>query len=171
MLHLRFGEPGDALDLLGRPLLDLAPDILQPVDALAEELLVLPPVFEDVPEHPIDRRNVRARTHPHVFRRVGRGACHPGIDDDHVGPVELLALQDMLQRHRMRLGGIAAHDYDGFAITDVVVTVRHRPVAPRIGYAGDSGGMTDARLMVGVVGSPERRKLPIEIGGFVGEFG
>src|SRR4029453_12411771 len=33
------------------------------------------------------------------------------------------------------------------------------------------GGMTDARLMIGIVGSPERGELAVEIGGFIGEFG
>ena len=94
-----------------------------------------------------------------------------GIDDDHVGAVELLAFQNVLQRHRVRLGRIAAHDHDGLGIANVVVAVGHRAVAPGIGYAGDGGGMTDARLMIGIVGPPERGELAVEVGGFVGEFG
>ncbi len=171
VLDLRFGQAGDALDLVGRPLRDLLADLVHPVDALADEFLVLPAVLEDVPEHPVDRRNVRAGAHPHIFGRVRRRARHPRIDDDHVGAVELLALENVLQRHRMRLGGIAAHDHDGPGVADIVVAVGHRAVAPGIGHAGDGGGMTDARLMVGIVGSPERGELAVEIGGFVGELG
>ena len=112
-----------------------------------------------------------AGTHADIFGRVRRGPRHPRIDDDHVGAVEFLALENVLQRNRMRLGRIAAHDQDGLGIANVVVAVGHRAVAPGIGDAGDGGGMTDARLMIGIVGSPEGGELAVEIGGFVGELG
>src|SRR5437870_10143490 len=56
-------------------------------------------------------------------------------------------------------------------VADIVVAVGHRAVAPGVGHAGDRGRMADARLMVDVVGSPERPELAIEIGRFIGEFG
>ena len=99
------------------------------------------------------------------------GPRHPRIDDDHVGAVEFLAFENVLQRNRMRLGRIAAHDQNGLGIANVVVAVGHRAIAPGIGYAGDRGGMADTRLMIGIVGSPEGRELAVEIGGFVGELG
>ena len=67
--------------------------------------------------------------------------------------------------------GIAAHDHDGLGVADVVVGVGHRAVAPGVGDAGDGGGMTDARLVVGIVGSPEGGELAVEVGGLVGELG
>src|SRR5271167_1371552 len=72
---------------------------------------------------------------------------------------------------RMRFGRVAAHDHDGFSVADVVVAIGHRAVAPSIGYARDGGGMTNARLMIGIVGSPEGSEFAVEIGGFVGELG
>ena len=129
------------------------------------------PLLEDVPEHPVDRRDVGAGPHPHVLGRVRGGARHPRIDHDHVGAVELLAFENVLQRHRMRLGRIAAHHHDGPGVADVVVAVGHRAVAPGVGHAGDGGGVTDARLVIGVVGSPEGGELAVEIGGLVGELG
>ena len=39
---------------------------------------------------------------------------------------------------------------------DVVVAVRHRAVAPGVRDTGDRGGVTDTRLVVAVVGPPER---------------
>jgi hypothetical protein len=98
------------------------------------------------------------------------GSRHPWINDDQTGAVELLALQHMLQRHRVRRRRIDAHDDDGPGIADVVVAVGHRAVVPGIGHAGNGGGMADARLMIDVVGTPERGKHAIEIGAFVGEF-
>ncbi len=165
------GRPVTRSTSSGVHFVDLFADLVEAIDALADEFLVLPAVLENVPQHAVDRRNVGAGAHPHIFGRMRRGARHSRIDDDHVGAIELLAFQNMLQRDRMRLGRIAAHDHDGLGVADIVVAVGHRAVAPGIGYAGDGGGMTDARLMIGIIGSPERGELAIEIGGLVGEFG
>ena len=85
--------------------------------------------------------------------------------------VELLAFQQMLQRHRMRFRRIAAHDDLRLGIADVVEAVGHRAVAPGIGHAGHRRRMADARLVVLVVGAPERRQLAEQISAFVGELG
>src|SRR4030088_3299591 len=77
----------------------------------------------------------------------------------------------MLKRNRMRLRRISAHQENGLGIANIVVAVRHRAIAPGVGYSGDRGGMTDTRLMIGVVGSPTCAKLAMEMGGFVVEFG
>ncbi len=124
-----------------------------------------------MPEHPVDGRNVGSRAHADIFGRVRRSARHPRIDDYHVGAVELLAFENVLQRNGVRLGGIAAHDHDGSGVADVVVAVGHRAVAPGIGHAGDGGGVTNARLLVRIVRSPEGGQLAVEIGGFVGKLG
>ena len=94
----------------------------------------------------------------------------PRIDDDEVRLVELLAFEHVLQRNRVRFRRIAAHEDHGLGVADVIEAVGHRAVAPGIGYAGDGGRMADARLMVVVVGAPERRNLAEEISAFVGEF-
>ena len=87
------------------------------------------------------------------------GARQARIDDDDVRLVEFSAFDEMLQRHRMGFGRIAAHDDLRLSIANVGVAVGHRAVAPGIGHAGDGGRMADARLMVGVVGAPERAEL------------
>ncbi len=168
---LRLGKPGDAFHLVRRPFLDFLADVLHPIDPLADEFLILPAVLENVPQHAVNRRNVGARAYPDIFGCVRCRARHPRIDDDHVGAVELLAFKDVLQRHRMRLRRIAAHDHDGLGIADVVVAVGHGAVAPGIGDAGDRSGVTNAGLMIGVVGSPERSELAVEVGSLIGEFG
>src|SRR5258706_10758287 len=169
-LDLRFRQAGHALDLGRRPLLGLLADLVHAVDALTDEFFVFPAIVENVPEHPVNGRNVYPRANPNIFGGVRRRAREARIDDDHVGAVELLAFENVLQRYRMRLGRIAAHDHDGLGIADVVVAVGHGAVSPRIGDAGDSGRVADARLMIGVVGSPECGELAVEISGFVGEF-
>ena len=169
-LELRARHAGHALDLLRRPLVDLLADVVHAVDALGDELLVLPAVLEDVPEHAPDHGDVRARADADVLGGVRCRARQPRIDHDHVGAVELLAFEHVLQRHRMRFRRIAAHDDHGLGVADVVVAVRHRAVAPGVGYAGDRGRMADARLVVGIVRAPEGGELAIEIGGLVGEF-
>ena len=170
-LELRLRNPRHPLNLVGRPLLDLLADLVHAVDALADEFLVLPAVLEDVPEHPVEQRDVGAGAHPHIVGCVRRRARHARIDDDHVRAVELLALQHVLQRHRMRLRRIAAHDEHGLGVADVVEAVGHRAIAPGIGQAGDGRGMADARCVVDVVGAPERREFAAKIGFFVGELG
>src|SRR5205814_873970 len=110
------------------------------VDALLDELLVFPAVLEDVPDYPVDHWDVGPRAQPHVFGRMRRGAGHARVDHDHVGALCLLAFQQVLQRHRMRLGGVATHDDHGLGVADVGVAVGHRAVAPGVGYAGDGGG-------------------------------
>jgi hypothetical protein len=71
-------------------------------------------------------------------------ARHARVDDDEVPSVELLAFEQVLQRHRMRLGRIATHDEHGLGVTDVVEAVGHRAVAPGIGQAGDRRRVADA---------------------------
>ena len=171
MLDLRFRQTRDPFHLVGRPLRHLFADFVDAVDALAQEFLVLPAVFENVPKHPVDRGDMRARTHANILGGVRCGPRHPGIDNDHVGAVEFLAFKNMLKRNRMRLRGIATHLQNGLGIANIVVTVGHRAIAPGIGDPGDRGGMADTRLMVRVIGSPEGGELPVEVGSFVGELG
>src|ERR1700732_3414152 len=114
---------------------------------------------------------MRSGAHAHIFGGMRGRACHPPIDHDHVRTIELLAFKNMLKRNRMRLRWIAAHDENGLRIANIVVAVRHRAIAPGIGDPSDRGGMADTRLMIGIVGSPERRELAVEIGGFIGELG
>ncbi len=96
MLHLCLRQTGDALDLVRCPLCHLLTNFIDAVNTLLQEFLVLPAVFENMPKHPVDRGNMGARTHTHIFGCVRSGPRHPGIDDDHVGAVEFLALKNML---------------------------------------------------------------------------
>jgi hypothetical protein len=59
----------------------------------------------------------------------------------------------------MGFGRIAAHDDLGLCVADVRIAIRHRAVAPGIGYAGDRCRMADTGLVIGVVGAPEGAEL------------
>ena len=148
MLDLGLRKAGDTLYLFRIPFRCMLSNLIYAVNALAYKFLVFPAVLENVPQHAVDRGDVGAWAHPHIFGGVGRGPRHPRINHDHVGAVKLLAFQNVLQRDRMRLSRIAAHHQNGLGITDVVVAVRHRTIAPGIGYAGHGRGMTDTRLMI-----------------------
>ena len=169
-LELLARHPGHALNFLGIPLLDFLERVVHAVDTLLDELFVFPSILEHVPEQSPDHRDVGAWAQADVLGRVRGGTGEPRIDHDVIRPVQLLAFEEVLQRHRMRLRGIAAHDDHGLGVADVVVAVGHRAVAPGIGHARDGGRMADTRLVVDVVRSPERRQLAIEIGALVGEF-
>ena len=168
--ELRARNAAHPFNLLGRPFFDFFAHVVESIDALLDEFLVLPPVLEDMPHHPVEHRNVGAGPQPHIFGRVGGSAREARIDDHEVRPVELLALEQMLGRDRMRLGGITAPDVQRLRVANVVEAVGHRAVAPGIGDAGDRGRVTDSRLMIGVVGAPERSKLAEQIGALVGHF-
>ncbi len=165
--ELSAGKTGHAFGFFRRPLGDLLADLIHAVDALRDEFLVLPAILKDMPEDAVDSRDVRSRAHADIFRRVRGRARQAGIDDNEVRPLQLLAFEQVLQRHRMRLGRIAAHDHERLGIADVVVAVGHRAVAPGIGYAGDRRRMANTRLVIGIVGSPIGRELAIEIRTFV----
>src|SRR5262245_3797621 len=160
-----------ALNFFGRPLLDFLANIVHAIDALFDELLIFPTTLEDVPEHAPKNGDVGARAQAHVLRRMGRGARQTRIGDNEVRPVELLALEQMLQRDRMRLGRIAAQEKQRFAVANIRIAVCHGAVAPGVGYAGDRGRMTNARLVVRIVRSPEGREFAIEICRLVRELG
>ena len=65
------GNAGHPFGLFGIPLFDFRPDLVQPPDALTDELLVFPAVLENMPENAPDQGNVGARPHLHEF--VGMG--------------------------------------------------------------------------------------------------
>ena len=159
LVNAGFGNARDFLDLVRRPLGQaLLADLVHAVDAVVDVLLVLPAVLEDVMQHPEQEGDVAARADADVLVGLRRGAREPRVDDDHPA-AGLLGMQHVQQRHRMRLGGVAADVHRALAVLHVVVRVGHRAVAPGIGYAGDRRRMADARLMIAVVGAPERHEL------------
>ena len=170
-LHLRPRYAGDPLGLFRRPLFHFGPDLVHPVNALADELLVLPAVLEDVPENAPDDRDIGARTEAHILVGVRRRPREARITDDESGVIALLRLQDVLHRDRVGLGGVGANHEDGARVVHVVEVVGHRAVAPGVGHAGNRRRVTDARLMIAVVGAPEGIELAEQIGLFVAMLG
>jgi hypothetical protein len=169
-LYLLARNARDALDFFRRPLGDFGADLVHAVDALRDELLVLPTIVEDVVQHAPDHRDVGAAAEANIFGGMRGRAGEARVEDEHVGAVDLLAGQDVLQRHRVRFGGIRSHEDDGLRVSDIIVGIRHRAVAPGIGDAGDGGRMADAGLVVHGIGAPERPEFAEQISAFIGEF-
>jgi hypothetical protein len=115
--------------------------------------------------------DVRARAEADKLCGVRGGSCEARVADDERRIVLLLGLEQVLQRHRMRLGRIAADEEHRLRLHDVVVGVRHGAVAPRVRDARDGRGVADARLVVAVVGAPEGVELAEQVGLLVGELG
>ncbi len=157
-------------DLFRCPFGDFGADLVHAVDALLDELLVLPAVVEDVVQHAPDDRDVGTAAEPDIFGGVGRRAGETRVEHEHVGAVDLLAGQDVLQRYRMRFRGIRPHEDDGLRVSHVVVGIGHRAVAPGIGDAGDGGGMADTGLVIDRIGAPERREFAEQVAALIGEF-
>src|SRR5262249_4927309 len=145
-LELRARNAGDFFYLLRGPFFHFLAGVFKTVDALADELLVLPAILDDVVHDPVEHRNIGARPQTDIFSRVRSSACHPRIDDDDVRLFHLSTLDQVLQRYWMGFGRVAAHDDLGLRIADVGVAVGHRAVAPGIGHTGDGCRMADTRL-------------------------
>ena len=169
-IHLVLRYPGDALDLVRRPLGDLGHDLFHAVDALADVLLVFPAILEDVVHHAPDDRYVGARADAQEVVGMRSGAGETRVDHDHRCIVFLLGLEDVLQRYRVRLGRVGTNQQDRARLVDVVVAVGHCTVAPGVGNTRDRGRVTDARLVVDVVGAPHRGELAVQVGLLVVEF-
>jgi hypothetical protein len=95
----------------------------------------------------------------------------PRVTDDQRSVVLLLRLEDVLNRDRVRLRGIAPDQEHGARFLDVVEAVRHRAVAPGVRYTRDRGRVTDPRLVVAVVAAPEGVELAEQIRLLVVELG
>ena len=72
-------------------------------------------------------------------------------------------MQHVQHRHRVRFGRVAADVHRALGVLHVVVRVRHRAVAPRVGYAGDRRRVADPRLVIAVVRAPERHELAHQV--------
>ena len=70
----------------------------------------------------------------------------------------------------MGFGRIGTDNENRFGIMNIVVGIGHCPVAPGVCNTGNCGRMTDPRLMIDVVGAPERGKLAKQISLFIAEF-
>jgi hypothetical protein len=165
------GHARDVLDLLGRPVLHFLADEIHPPHALADVFLVLPAVLEDVPQQAPNQGDVRAGAEADILSGMRGGSREARVADDERRVVLLLGLEQVLQRYGMRLGGVAADEEHRLRLHDVVVGVRHGAVAPRVRDARDRGGVADARLVVDVVGAPERREFAEQIRLLVGVLG
>ena len=168
-LDIRLRYAGHLLDLIGGPVGDLFADLVHTPDTLADKLLVLPAILEDMPEHAPDDGHVGARTYAHVMIGVGRGAREAWIEHDQLGPA-IFGIEDMLQRNGVRLGGIATADQDRLGVADVVHGVGHRTITPCVRHTGNRGRMADTRLVVPVIAAPHCVELAEQIGLFVAVF-
>jgi len=77
----------------------------------------------------------------------------------------------MLQGDRVRFRRVGADQQDRLGEVDIVIGIGHRAVTPGIGYPGDRGRMTDARLVIDIVGAPHGRELAEQVSLFVAVLG
>ena len=106
-LQLRARHAGYTLGLFRGPSSDLGQNILHPVNALTDEFLVFPAVFEDVPHDTPDQGHVGARAEAHIFVGMRCRAREARVTDDQRCVVLLLRLQQVKQRNRVCLGRVA----------------------------------------------------------------
>jgi hypothetical protein len=160
--HFSFGNAGNVLDLVRRPLHHLFLDLVDAMHASLQIFLVFPAVLEDVIKHAPDEGNVGTGTNSRVDVGLGRRARKARIDDRHLAAV-FLGVQHVQHRHRMRFGGIGADVQSRLGKLHVVVGVGHRTITPGIGDTGDRGRVADAGLVVHVVGTEEGHELAQQV--------
>ena len=170
-LHLRTGNAGHPFGFFRCPLLDLGLDLFQPVNALADEFLVFPSVLEDMPEDAPDQRDIGAGAEADEFVGMGRRPGEARVADDEGGVVLLFRLQDVLHGDRVGFRRVGADEEDGARLLDIVEVVGHGAVAPGVGHAGNCRRVTDASLVVTVVGAPEGVEFTEQVGLFIAELG
>ena len=163
-------DAGDVFDLFRGPFLHFLADVVHGINPFGDVILVFPSVLEDVPEQPVDERDVGAGPDPGVDVGMGGRAGEARVHDDHDG-ARLLGAQDVLHGHGVGLGRIAAEEQHGLAVPHVVVGIGHGAVAPGVGHAVHGGGVADARLVVHVVGAPEGGEFPLQVGPLVARLG
>ena len=111
-MHQTIGNARDPFGFLWGPLRDFGTDFIHTVNTLADELLVLPTILEDVPENTPNQSHVRTWTETDELICVRCSTREAWIADDQGGVILLLGLQNVLQRDRVRLGRITADEED-----------------------------------------------------------
>ena len=161
--HLVFLDAASLFDLVGGPLgQHFLTHLVHAIDTVVDVFFVFPAVFEDVVQQTKQERNVGAGTNAHVFVRLGGGAGEARVHHDHLA-AGFLGMQHVQHAHRVGLGRVGANVQGDLAVLHVVVRVGHGAVAPGVGNAGHRGGVTDAGLVVAVVGAPEAHKLAQQV--------
>ena len=160
--HLIVGNAGHLLNEIRCPFRGFLAHLVHAVHAIGDVRLVLPAVVEDRSDDAPDQRNVRAGPDADVVMRLCGGAREARIDDDHARAL-FLRMQDHLHRHGMCLGRVGAEEHHRLRVEHVVERVRHRAIAERVGNARDGRRMTDARLVIAVVGAPQRHELAQQV--------
>ena len=152
------GNARDTLDLFQRPFLNFVTDLIHAPDTGVDVVFIFPASGENLAHKTQHKADIGAGADADIFVGVGRGAGKARIDDDHFAAI-FLACQHMQHRHRVRLGGVAADDQDGFGVADVIECIRHRAVAIGVRHPGHGGRMANARLVIDVVGAPKGSEL------------
>ena len=156
---------------VGRPFGNLFLDVIHSPDTLVDKFLVLPTILEDMPHHAPGNRHVcpGANLEVEVSMRSGTGKAR--IDHNERRVIALFSAHQVDEGNRMSLRRIAANNQHRLAVVYVVVRVGHRTVAPGIGHAGYRGGVTNSRLVVTVVRTPQGVELTEQVRLLVIEFG
>ena len=111
--QLRTRHAGDIFHFLRVPFRHFGANLVHAPNALANEFLVFPAIFENVPQNAPNQSHICARTEPDIFISMRSGPGEPRVADDQGRVVLLLRPQHMQQGNRVRLGRVAADDEDG----------------------------------------------------------
>ena len=169
--QLCLGHTCHTFNLVRCPVGHLFADLVHAPDTGANEFLILPTVVKDMVQNTPHQRHVRTGPEAHEFVRMGRRAGKARVADDQRRVVLFLGFQQVLKRHGVRLGGVAADDEDRLGVVDVVIAVGHGAVAPCVRNTRNGRRVADTRLVIDVVGAPIGRELAEQVCLFVRMLG
>ena len=137
-LQLGSRSTGDALCFFRRPFGNFLLDVTHAPHTSADKLFVFPAIFKDVVQNTPYQSDISPWTESHILISVGGGSRETRIAHYHWRVVLFLGFHNMQQRNRVRFSRITADYEDSFGVVNVVIGIRHRPVAPGIRYPSNS---------------------------------
>ena len=171
LINQLFPDSRNVIGDIRCPVGNLFLDVIHPPNTLVDELLVLPTVLEDMPHHAPDNCHICTGTNLEVEVSMRSRAGETRIYHDERCVVPLLGAHQVNEGNRVSLSRVTANHQHRLAVVYIVVRVGHCTVAPGVSHTGYRGGMTDSRLVVTVVRTPEGVELTEEVRLLVVEFG
>ena len=134
------------------------------LDVLVVDLVV----EQQVVDHPHEEGDIGAGTDRRVHIRHGGTAVEARINHYHLGAVTYLGLDHPFEPHRVRLGGVAAHDQHHVGVLDIDPVVGHGTATEARCQGRYCRPVTQARLTVHTDDAQRTAEVEVENAGFVG---
>ena len=125
---------------------------LEPFGSLIDESRIMPIPLQDHVHHAVEQRHIGPQVLAHIKVCVRGQLNFSGIGDHQLGAF-LFGPVNSGGHQRMARCGIGANYKDAFGILDLIDGIGHGATSKRCGKTCHSGGVSETRAMVHIVGS------------------